>query len=155
VILPIVYGGFLHGFPTPATTQSLGAAWFPYVLIGDGAGKQGTWPFMVHNYAIHVRDVAQAITLALFAPPLKDGRKKRLLIAAGPYTWAKAAELVKKERPELADRLPKEGEPVKQLIAPMDLSLSKEVLGLEYIPWEKAILDTIDSCLKWERTGEF
>jgi hypothetical protein len=76
-----------------------------------------------------------------------------LLVSTGQFTWPQAIELVKKERPELTSRLPKEDlEPTPQTVAPMDSSFAAEVLGLkEYIPWQTSFLDNLDTCIEWEK----
>jgi nucleoside-diphosphate-sugar epimerase len=154
----VIYGAFLPGFPAPAKKDGLGTAYYPYALIAGSENGTGIWPQVIVGSTIDVQDVARAHVLALEAPALQDGRRKRLLISSGEYTWKDLAEHIRKERPHLAHRLPgpEASTPVEQTFAPMDTSLTREVLGLDkYIPWTESVLDNIDSCLIWEKTGQF
>lgn len=97
-------------------------------------------------------DLAKAHVLAVAAPPLKDGGRKRLIAAAGTFTWQQAADLLRKERPEVSSRLPKADlTPGPQTFAPLDTSLTEQVLGIkDWLSWEEAFLGSIDSALEWE-----
>ena len=118
-----------------------------------------TWPgsgAAVSNL-IDVRDLAHAHVLALSAPPHPAGIQKRLLIESGQLTWQEAADLLRKERPELASRLPpkeKDSEAPDVTKAPMDTSLTNEVLGdLKLFTWQESVLASIDSAVAWEKGG--
>ena len=108
----------------------------------------------VVSNSVDVRDIARAHVLALFAPPHPAGIDKRLLIESGQFTWQEAVGLVRKERPELASRLPpkeKDDEAPYRTKAPLDTSLTKEVLGdHKLFTWQESILASIDSAVAWE-----
>ncbi|KAE9390400.1 hypothetical protein BT96DRAFT_1002307 [Gymnopus androsaceus JB14] len=89
---------------------------------------------------------------ALSAPPI-PGRDKRFIISATTFKWKDVEDLIRRERPELANRLPKEDDvPPKQTDAPLDTRFTAEVLGLkEYIPWEDTALAGIDAGAAWEK----
>jgi hypothetical protein len=72
------------------------------------------------------------------------------------YNWKEPVDIIRKERPELASRLPPVDAPVPPGInAPMDISLTERVLGFKkemYIPMEKTVLDAVDQLVRWEKT---
>ncbi|KAJ7593855.1 hypothetical protein C8J56DRAFT_1120765 [Mycena floridula] len=139
VLPPAIFG--------PFTARTVN---FVYTLI------TGTYPPVSVGHMVDVRDVAKALVKSLDAPPLKNGRDKRLLIMGNImgkfFTWKKLAQLLREKRPELASRLRNEEAVLgPQTSAPLDINLAKEVLGLStYIPWEGTVLDTIDEGLRWE-----
>ena len=154
-IVPLSYGPYVKNFPRPSNKAGLGSAGYAYMIVGGGEDNKGIHPPVALSEIIDVRDVAKAHVLALDAPKLTDGRKKRLILSAGHFTQAQAIEAVKKFRPELVDRLPKGDLPL-QTVAKLDASLTAEVLGLkEYIKGETAFLEALDACLKWERGEPF
>lgn len=115
----------------------------------------GTYPNYLVGHMVDVRDVAQAHVAALSAPPI-PGRNKRFIICAGTFKWKAVADLIRRERPELANRLPKEDVvPPRQTDAPLDTSFAAEVLGLkEYIPRDVTLLAGIDLGIDWmKRNG--
>jgi len=114
-----------------------------------------------------VQDVAKAHVAAL---QNKAAQNKRLLICADePFTWRmvrtisllgqlmnvkkKATEFLKKEMPELSDRLPPvPQEPAEQrTIAKLDCSLAKNDLGLKFKPWQEMLTETVQALLKLEK----
>jgi len=79
--------------------------------------------------------------------------KKRFLLSSKKITHKEVVELIRKERPDLADRVTT-AEPSMEMTAPYDLTRTEEVLGLkEYIPWEDTILASIDESLKLEKNA--
>jgi len=152
IVPPGVYGPLLKSFPRPDTRVGLGTIDYAYRLITGETGPN-TWPNIPVGNVVHVADLAKAHVVAVAAPPLKDGRKKRLIAAAGVFTWQQAADLLRRERPEVSNRLPNPDlTPIRQTSAPLDTSLTEEVLGINtWLSWEKAILGSIDSALEWEK----
>ena len=150
VIPPTIFGPLAPNYPLPKDRGGLSTIEFVYELITG----PNTYPHVPLGHMIDVRDVAKAHIMSLSVPPLKN-RDKRFLIASRVFTWKETAELFGRERPEIASRLPGEGEvPPVQNNAPYDTSLTEEVLGFKadmYIPWEKTMLDSIDEALRWER----
>jgi len=71
---------------------------------------------------------------------------KRIIIVSKVFKWPEIAEVIRTQRPELADRLPSSDiPPPDQMSYVPDLTLARDILGLkEYIPWEDTILKTID-----------
>jgi hypothetical protein len=86
---------------------------------------------------------------------LPDGRDKRFILCSRNYEWDEVADLVRKERPAVASRLPNYAAvPTKTFSAPLDVEFAKEVLGMTYIPWEQTVLESVDVCLRWEKEKE-
>lgn len=98
------------------------------------------------------RDVAKAHILALTAPSPPNEQKRQFILSSKRFRWKEVAEVVRKARPELSSRLPNENVvPPVQTDAPLDTSLTAEVLGLNnHIPWEQSMLECIDVGLRWE-----
>lgn len=118
-------------------------------------GGSDAWPSSPISESVSITDCARAHVLALSKGPLADGRRKRLLVANGRFTWPEAAQLLRTERPELSARLPRADlPPPPQTLAVLDTSLAEEVLGIKtWIPWQQAILEAADSVIAWERSG--
>ena len=59
------------------------------------------------------------------------------------------------KRPALASRLPgkeKDGEAPKLTVPPLDMSLTKEVLGdMTFFTWEESLLGSLDTAVEWEK----
>ncbi|KDQ19276.1 hypothetical protein BOTBODRAFT_153142 [Botryobasidium botryosum FD-172 SS1] len=155
IVPPGILGPLLKTFPRPSSRAGMSRVNIAYKLI-TGEAAPNTWPVDPVGNAVHVLDAARAHVLAVAAPPLTDGRKKRLIVASGVHTWQEAAELIRRERPELSSRLPKsELTPTPTTCAPLDTSLTEEVVGVKtWLPWEKAFLDSIDSALELWENGE-
>lgn len=110
------------------------------------------YPPIPVGHMIDVRDAALAHVLALDTPPVL-GRDKRFIILNNSFTWQDVAALIRRKKPELADRLPKEGAAsVAQISAPVDTTFTKDILGLTtYISSEETFLTTVDVVLEWEK----
>ncbi len=152
VVPPAIYGSILPTFPRPAEISGLASLGFIYELLTCGPDR---WPDVALGNGVHVTDVARAHVLALEAPPLRNGRHKRLLVSYGTDSWPRAAEFLRKERPELSSRLPRvDVPPIPQTVVPLDTSLAEQVLGItSWILWEQTLLDSVDSVLAWEKGG--
>ncbi|KIK65250.1 hypothetical protein GYMLUDRAFT_220537 [Collybiopsis luxurians FD-317 M1] len=115
----------------------------------------GEYPPFFLGHLADVRDIARAHIAALSAPPV-PGRNKRFIISNTTFKLKEVADLIRRERPELAHRLPREDAvPPKQTDAPLDTRFAAEVLGItEYIPWEETVLAGIDAGVAWEKTKD-
>ncbi|KAI0264160.1 NAD-P-binding protein [Gloeopeniophorella convolvens] len=101
---------------------------------------------------IHVKDLARAHVAALSIP--KSSNPKRIVPNAGGFAWADAVRYLRRAHPELADRLPLQGEkdPEEPPRATFDNSSAAKLLGLmKYISFEQTIEETIDDILKREK----
>ncbi|TFK45170.1 NAD(P)-binding protein, partial [Heliocybe sulcata] len=95
------------------------------------------------NY-VDVRDVAHAHIQAAILP---EAAGERFILSAGAFSDTLIASIIKKRLPQYADKLPKEGWNEKDLTpkTEADNSKSRKVLGIDYIPLEKSVVDTIES----------
>ncbi|KAJ7451103.1 hypothetical protein FB451DRAFT_710788 [Mycena latifolia] len=99
---------------------------------------------------VDVRDVAAAHILALKNDALIG---KRVLLSGGEFLYYKTVEMIAKQRPELASRLPSlEGvvSPEHETISKVDTSIAEKDLGISFISYEKSLFDTIDALLEME-----
>ncbi|KAH7881558.1 hypothetical protein F5879DRAFT_1023374 [Lentinula edodes] len=87
------------------------------------------YPPIPIGHMIDVRNAARAHVLALSIPPV-PGRHKRFIISNGTFLWKDIASLIRRRKPELAGRLPKETSvPGPQTSAPIETTFAKEVLA--------------------------
>ncbi|KAF5364917.1 hypothetical protein D9758_008160 [Tetrapyrgos nigripes] len=145
---PAVYGPLVPNYPL-TSRGNIGTNDIVYQLLLSGPDA---YPNIPYGHMVDVRDIARAHVAALSAPPI-PGRNKRLIVAYGAFTWKALAELIRKERPQVADRLPREdAKIVLQSDAPLDTTFAKEVLGMEtYINWEETMLEAVDVLLEYEK----
>ncbi|KAJ3570791.1 hypothetical protein NP233_g4166 [Leucocoprinus birnbaumii] len=141
---PTIYGWFTKHYPTPNTIAELNGNKFLYELIQKDI-KFPNWPIAT---IAHNRDVAKAHVLALTAPRLPKGEKKRLIISLGTMSWVEAIEFLK--TPEVVEmfkarghdipsRLPDVEDAGIQSQYSLDTSLTERVLGMknsDYISWK-------------------
>ncbi|KAJ7139431.1 hypothetical protein C8R44DRAFT_304434 [Mycena epipterygia] len=99
---------------------------------------------------VDVRDVAEAHILALKNDSVIG---KRVLLSGGEFLYYKAVQMIAKQRPELASRLPSlEGvNPEHDIICKVDTSIAEKDLGISFISDEKTLFDTIDTLLEMEK----
>lgn len=111
----------------------------------QGKCKDGLPPTGVFLW-VDVRDVALAHVKAMEIP---DAGGKRFFCTAGHYSNADLATIIKKNFPDLADKLPAEivSDSPAELYG-YDNSRSKKVLGLEYRSLEESVTDTVKSLLE-------
>lgn len=108
---------------------------------------------------VDVRDVAKAHVRALKAPSTSQVGRKRILMSVPAVQATDLTELIKKERPGLAQRLCLEAiENAPHVITISDNKRLKDVLGMEVSPWQKTILDGVDALIEleghWEARGK-
>jgi nucleoside-diphosphate-sugar epimerase len=130
-----------------------------YEIIQKGVDFP-TWPITT---IAHNRDVAKAHVLALTAPVLPKGEKKRFIISLGTMTWVEAIEFLKepevvaklKERGhDILSRLPDVAKAAMQSQYSLDTTLTETVLGLkkeDYISWKDTILEVVPNLMDWEK----
>ncbi|KAJ3996499.1 hypothetical protein F5050DRAFT_1692575 [Lentinula boryana] len=144
---PAIFGPQLSTDATlTSSPSSLGTNGFVQMLFAP------EYPPVPIGHMIDVRDAARAHVLALSTPPV-PGRAKRFIISNGTFLWKDVAALVRRRRPELAARLPKETSvPGPQTSAPMDTTFAKEVLGMtSYISQEETFMEAVNVVLQWEK----
>ncbi|KAF9445160.1 NAD(P)-binding protein [Macrolepiota fuliginosa MF-IS2] len=159
VFPPTIYGWFVKDYPTPRSVAELNGNKFVYELIQKDI-KFPTWPITT---IAHNRDVAKAHVLALTAPVLPKGEKKRIIVSLGTMTWVDAIEFLK--TPEVVAKLKERGHDIiarlpdisaagPQSQYGLDTSLTESVLGLkkdDYIPWKEILLEVMPNLMDWER----
>ncbi|KAF8918963.1 hypothetical protein CPB85DRAFT_1430117 [Mucidula mucida] len=130
-----------------------------YELIQKGVGFP-TWPITT---IAHNRDVAKAHVLALTAPALPKGEKKRLIVSLGTMTWVEAIAFL--QQPEVVAKFTERGHDILARLPDvskagiqsqygLDTSLTEEVLGLkkeDYIPWQELLLEVMQNLMDWEK----
>lgn len=109
----------------------------------SGPSKSGP----AHNW-IDVRDCALAHVKAGLELPEAGG--KRLWTTAGLFSNREIADVVRKNFPQYADRLPAESVKGGELPAAdqryaYDSSATDKLLGIKWIPFEQTIVDTVKS----------
>ncbi|KAK6197923.1 protein induced by osmotic stress [Scheffersomyces amazonensis] len=104
-------------------------------------------PAMENSFA-DVRDIALG-HIAAFENDTAAG--KRLLITSGRFNFQRIVDIVRESFPKLADKLPV-GTPASKNIFDhynkLNDSNAREVVGIEYIPLEKTIVDHIGQILE-------
>lgn len=142
---PMIYG------PIKYPVKSLASANTSSQLLADvisGKHKEGLPPTALPLW-VDVRDVALAHVKAVEE---QDAASKRFLVTAGYYSNAEMAEILYENFPELRDRLPDEdnrgGAPNPNLQSfGYDNSRATKILGLEWTPYEKTVIDSAKALL--------
>ncbi|KAJ7983126.1 hypothetical protein DFH06DRAFT_1172490 [Mycena polygramma] len=160
-ILPtMVYGWWLENYPAPKSVKELNANWFLYELTQN---RFPPYPMGNLRDVVHNRDVAKSHVLALTAPVLPRGQKKRFIVTQGATTWAETIQFLKepetvakfKERGhDIVSRLPQISAEWMQSQFVLDSSLTETVLGLkkgDYITWKEILLEVLPNLLDWEK----
>jgi len=138
---PLVLGPVVHYFNDLSSINTSNE------IVRDmiqGKYKDGLPPTRVVIW-IDVRDLALAHVRAIERP---EAAGKRFFVTAGSYRNSDIADIIKKNFPDLADKLPAkyERDPVEDPFK-FDNSRSKEVLSLEYRSLESSITDLVKSLL--------
>ncbi|KAK0192916.1 hypothetical protein F5146DRAFT_1136731 [Armillaria mellea] len=155
------FGSFAPGFeyliPEP-DLSALSTNGSIYALL-----RPDNTEFPVAPGAIDVRDAARAHVLALQSPPSAEvGRKRFAIVSPHRSSYKDALAIIAKERPELKDRLTDAtlAPEWPSYTLPVDWQKIEDVLGLKadsFIPWEKTILDAVDSLVRieglWKEKG--
>ena len=99
---------------------------------------------------VDVRDVATAHVRALRTPGASG---QRFLISNGNYSNKMILDIIRKDYPQLAEKLPLEGtveDDTPPNVYRSNNQKSREVLGLTYRSLEECVKDTVDSMLALE-----
>lgn len=140
---PMVYG------PVPYPVKSLSSVNTSNQLLMEvvtGKHKEGLPPTMMPLWA-DVRDVALAHVKAM---ELDEAAGKRFFITAGFCSNAELAEIIWKNFPELREKLPGKNQwggaqnPNLQSFG-YDTSRATKILGMEWTPFEKTVVDSVKS----------
>lgn len=142
---PMVFGPVVHHL---ASLDSINTSNERIVALVQGKWKDAI-PDTGVSLWVDVRDVALAHVLAFEKPELAG---HRLFTTAGFYSNRQILDAVRKNFPELKDKLPAEdakgGEaPEKDKVFKYDNSATTKALGFEWATIEKTIPDTVKSLL--------
>ncbi len=152
---PFNYGPFAPGFEHLLPEPDLNALSTNSTIYSFL--RPDTAAFPIAPGAIDVRDTARAHVLALESPlSSKVGRKRVAIVCPHECSYRVAIETIARERPELKERL------ADARMAPewssntlsLDWKRIEEVIGIKpdsFIPWEKTVLDSVDSLLRIEK----
>ncbi|KAK0199413.1 hypothetical protein DFS33DRAFT_1376442 [Desarmillaria ectypa] len=158
---PFNYGPFAPGFEHLLPEPDLDALSTNSTIYSFLRPETTVFPITLG--AIDVRDTARAHVLALKAPLSSKVGRKRVAIAC-PYecSYKAAIETIARERPELKERLA-DARKVPERSSntlPLDWQRIDQVIGIKpesFIPWEKTVLDSVDSILHienvWKEKG--
>lgn len=139
---PLVFGPIHPGLQTLDNLNTSNNNIYKFI---NGTHKKELPPTAILLW-VDVRDLALAHVLAM---EKKEAGGQRFFITAGYWTHKLLAEIIKKDFPEYADQLPADlspGDfPAKDKMVGFDNARGKQVLGLEYISFEKSASDTIKS----------
>lgn len=154
----MIYGPILPGTKVEDRASlfgysTVGKAFYKNLLPENGPETKLKAVQDAFPLTVDVRDVAKAHVLALAAPPTSQVGRKRLLVAGPPFLWKDAVEHLQEVRPELRDRLPDPSDARKLSTSIMDVTRTREVLGLDtYIDWRKTVEDTVNSLMSIEKS---
>jgi len=143
---PMVFGPVVHAL---AGLQNINTSNERLVDLLQGKWKNGAAPTGQAMIWVDVRDVADAhIRVGLEIP---EASGARLFTTAGEFSNAEIVEIVRKNFPEYADVLPDEEAAKSGALAPADQrfkfdnTATTKLLGIEWIPLEKSIVDAVKS----------
>ncbi|KAF6810564.1 nad dependent epimerase [Colletotrichum sojae] len=145
---PLVLGPVVHHF---ADLSSINTSNERVVDLVSGKWKKGIAPTGAAYLWIDVRDLALAHVLAV---EKEAAGGKRLFTTAGWFCNAEIAEVVRKNFPDLKDRLPAEGTKGGEL-PPMDKvygyddSETAKVLGIKWRSLEESIVKLVEDLKKF------
>ncbi|KAK2042859.1 NAD dependent epimerase/dehydratase [Colletotrichum somersetense] len=139
---PLVLGPVVHHF---ADLGSINTSNERVVDLVRGKWRDAVAPTGAAYLWIDVRDLALAHVLALEKP---DAGGRRLFTTAGWFSNAEIAAVVRKNFPELADRLPAEGVkggelPPRDKLYGYDDSETAKILGIKWRTLEESITDLV------------
>lgn len=144
---PMVFGPVAHHL---ASLKDINTSNGRLVDLIQGKWKSEIPPTGVYVW-VDVRDVAQAHVTAMELP---EAGGKRFFTTAGYYDNKKIAAAVRAAFPDLADKLPDENTPAAkgaelpaEGTSKYDNSRATKVLGIDWIPIEKSVVDTVKSLL--------
>ncbi|KAM0327203.1 hypothetical protein ACHAQA_006336 [Verticillium albo-atrum] len=140
---PMVYGPVKQA---PKSVESVNTSNTVLAELLAGKHKDGLPPTGLPLW-VDVRDVALAHVKAM---ETEGAAGKRFFLAAGIYSNEELVKIVWDKFPELRSRLPEEGKwggaPSQALKSfGYDNSRATEILGLEWTPYEKTVVDSVKS----------
>ncbi|KAK7948688.1 NAD dependent epimerase/dehydratase [Apiospora aurea] len=139
---PLVFGPVVHHLNS---LQAINTSNARFVDVMQGKMRDEITPSGVHFW-VDVRDVALAHVQAMEKP---EAGGKRFFVLCGKFSNRELVAAVRKNFPELKDKLPAEdvkgGDYPEAGFPGYDNSQATNVLGIEWIPLEKSVTDTVKS----------
>lgn len=139
---PLVFGPIVHYL------NSLDAINTSNKRFSDFAqGNSKNEPPATDNFLyVDVRDVALAHVKAI---EVAEAGGKRFFVATGFVNNKEIADTIRETHPQLESKLPSKDGSSESSAPPysFDNSRSRELLGIQYLPWKKTVADTVDSLL--------
>ncbi|KAI9159125.1 Ketoreductase azaE [Paramyrothecium foliicola] len=140
---PMVFGPVTQ---PPQSLDSVNTSNQVLAAVLSGKHKNGIPPTGLPLW-VDVRDVALAHVKAM---ELEEAAGQRFFLVTGSYTNAQMTKIVWENFPELRDRLPEESKwgdfEVQGLNSfGYDNSKATKILGLEWTPYEKTVIDSVKS----------
>ncbi|KAK9479866.1 hypothetical protein V1514DRAFT_219422 [Lipomyces japonicus] len=139
---PLVFGPMLHDVKPGTINTSNANIW----NLINGSAKE-ILPTAIPVW-VDVRNVAEAHVNAIDNPKTDN---QRYFIVAGQFTFQNIANIVRKQFPEIKDKVPK-GDPENSEpnnFFNVDNKKSIKDLGIEYISLEKSIVDLTKQLVDW------
>ncbi|KAI1214281.1 NAD(P)-binding protein [Annulohypoxylon truncatum] len=144
---PMVFGPVAHHLDSLSGINTSNARIADLI---QGKWKTGIPPSGVYLW-VDVRDVANAHVSAMEIP---EAGGQRFFTTAGYYDNVQIAKVVRAAYPDLADKLPTDATPVakggslpEEGAYKYDNSRATKVLGIDWIPLEKSVADTVETLL--------
>jgi nucleoside-diphosphate-sugar epimerase len=148
---PMVFGPVAHHL---ANLESINTSNARLVDLVRGKWRGGVPSTGQAVIWIDVRDVAAAHVKAGLEAPEAGG--KRLFTTAGLFSNAEMAEIARREFSELKGKVPDEGTKGGELPGEaerfkFDNEETRKMLGMEWIPFGKSVVDTVKSLLEHDK----
>ncbi|TRX92654.1 hypothetical protein FHL15_006328 [Xylaria flabelliformis] len=145
---PFVFGPVVHHLSSLADINTSNGNMVALIV---GRWKAEIPPTGVHLW-VDVRDVAKAHVAAMERP---EAGGNRFFVTTGLFANKEIVPIVRKHFPQIADKLPEDGVQGGDYpggsvdnVYKYDNSKATKVLGIDWIPFEQSIVDTIGSVLK-------
>ncbi|KAK8134387.1 NAD dependent epimerase/dehydratase [Apiospora sp. TS-2023a] len=139
---PLVFGPVVHHLNS---LQAINTSNARFVDVMQGKMRDEIAPSGVHFW-VDVRDVALAHVQAM---EKAEAGGKRFFVLAGKFSNREIVDVVRKNFPELKDKLPAEdvkgGDYPEGGFPGYDNSQATNVLGIKWVPLEKSVTDTVKS----------
>jgi len=137
---PMVYGPLAAD---QSSMEKLNTSSADFYRLIDGSTKEV--PETGFYAYVDVRDVAKAHLLAYTT---EAAANQRYAVSGGPYTYQRFVDIIRAKFPELRDSTPEgNANEASPDVYSLDTSKIKRELGLEFLPIEETVVDTVNSLL--------
>lgn len=132
-----VFGPAIHKIKDVESINTSVALLFKYFNAPETIAAAG--PTQAY---VDVRDVARAHVRAMQRP---EAANKRFITSASGFTWQKVVDILHEKYPERKTASGGEGAGKYETQYSSDNTLSRKVLGIEYIDLKTSVIDTVES----------